>query len=70
MHEYWDLCVHPILFALRESPQSSMGFSPFELLYRCHPRGLLEVLEGGVGDPEEPEVQEVEPYMKQLQQNL
>lgn len=29
---------------MREVPQASMGFSPFELLYGQQPRGLLEVL--------------------------
>ena len=33
-----------VLFAYREVPQSSTGFSPFELLYGRAPRGPLDVL--------------------------
>lgn len=31
------------MFAIRAVPQSSTGFSPFELLYGRHPRGLLDI---------------------------
>ncbi len=34
----------PLLFAVREVPQASTGFSPFELLYGRQPRGVLDVL--------------------------
>lgn len=44
--QFWDLCVDPILFSLRESPQASIRFTPFELVYGRRPWGLLEVLEG------------------------
>lgn len=33
-----------LLFAVREVPQASMGFSPFELLNGRQPRGVLDVL--------------------------
>ncbi len=36
IHEYaknWDKWLEPLLFAVREVPQASTGFSPFELLY-------------------------------------
>ena len=40
----WDV-FHPyLLFAYREVPQSSTGFSPFELLYGREVRGPLDVL--------------------------
>lgn len=32
------------MFAVREVPQASMGYSPFELLYGYHPRGILDVV--------------------------
>ena len=40
----WDLLLPYLLFAVREIPQSSTGFSPFEILYGRHPRGILDVL--------------------------
>ncbi|XP_077148857.1 uncharacterized protein LOC143809698 [Ranitomeya variabilis] len=39
----WDYLLPYLLFAIREVPQSSTGFSPFELLYARRPRGLLDV---------------------------
>lgn len=35
----WDLLLPYLMFAIREVPQSSTEFSPFELLYGRHPRG-------------------------------
>lgn len=32
-----------LMFAIREVPQSSTGFSPFELLYGRQPRGVLDI---------------------------
>ena len=47
----WDKFLPYLLFAYREVPQSSTGFSPFELLYGRTVRGPLDVLreswEGG-----------------------
>ncbi len=47
----WDKWLEPLLFAVREVPQASTGFSPFELLYGRQPCGVLDVLretwEGG-----------------------
>uniref|UniRef100_A0A8C5LXY9 Gypsy retrotransposon integrase-like protein 1 n=1 Tax=Leptobrachium leishanense TaxID=445787 RepID=A0A8C5LXY9_9ANUR len=40
----WDMLLPYLLFAIREIPQSSTRFSPFELLYGRHPRGLLDIL--------------------------
>ena len=40
----WDKLIPYLLFAYREVPQASMGFSPFELLYGCQVRGPLDVL--------------------------
>ncbi|KAJ8340681.1 hypothetical protein SKAU_G00353140 [Synaphobranchus kaupii] len=39
----WDQLLPFVLFAIREVPQASTGFSPFELLYRRRPRGLLDL---------------------------
>lgn len=40
----WDKWLDPLLFAMREIPQASTGFSPFELLYGCQPHGVLDVI--------------------------
>lgn len=49
----WDQWLPYLLFAYREVPQASTGFSPFELLYGHEARGLLsllrEIWEGGQG---------------------
>uniref|UniRef100_A0A8C5BI86 Gypsy retrotransposon integrase-like protein 1 n=1 Tax=Gadus morhua TaxID=8049 RepID=A0A8C5BI86_GADMO len=39
----WDQLLPHELFAVREVPQASTGFSPFELLYGRIPRGLLDL---------------------------
>ena len=40
----WDKWLDPLLFAVREVPQSSTGFSPFELLFGRKPRGVLDLV--------------------------
>lgn len=40
----WDEGVHLLLFAARESVQESLGFSPFELVFRHQVRGPLALL--------------------------
>ena len=40
----WDECIYLLLFAVRESVQESLGFSPFELVFGHSVRGPLKVL--------------------------
>ena len=40
----WDRFIEPLLFAYREVPQESSGFSPFELLYGRTLRGPMSIL--------------------------
>ncbi len=40
----WDKWLPFVLFAYREVPQASTGFSPFELLYGWHVQGPLDLL--------------------------
>ena len=67
----WDQWLPYLLFAYREVPQSSTGFSPFELLYGREVRGpltlLKELWEGGRGG-EEPV--EVVSYVLQMRERL
>ncbi|XP_053537837.1 uncharacterized protein LOC108266115 [Ictalurus punctatus] len=39
----WDLLLPYVLFSVRECPQASMGFTPFDILFGWRPRGLLDV---------------------------
>nr|XP_040058772.1 uncharacterized protein LOC120834693 isoform X2 [Gasterosteus aculeatus aculeatus] len=39
----WDQLIPFVLFSIREVPQASTGFSPFELLYGRRPRGMLDL---------------------------
>ena len=39
----WDRLIPYVLFSIREVPQASTGFSPFELVYGRRPRGLLDI---------------------------
>ena len=53
--KYWNKMLHHLLFAYREVPQSFVGFSPFEHLYRQVVNGPLDVLKntwkaGGPGE--------------------
>ena len=40
----WDKWLDPLLFAVREVPQASTGFSPFELLFGRRPQGVLDLV--------------------------
>ena len=40
----WDKYLPALLFAIREVPQESLGFSPFELLYGRNVRGPMGIL--------------------------
>ncbi|XP_075785301.1 uncharacterized protein LOC142829504 [Pelodiscus sinensis] len=42
--QQWDLLLPPLLLAVREVPQASTQFSPFELLYGYRPRGILDLV--------------------------
>ena len=40
----WDRYINPVLFAYREVPQESVGFSPFELVFGRCIRGPMTIL--------------------------
>ena len=40
----WDKYLPALLFTVREIPQESLGFSPFELLYGCNVRSPMQIL--------------------------
>lgn len=67
----WDRFIEPLLFAYREVPQASTGFSPFEQLYRRNVRGPLAILkELWTGTRLEEEVKTGYQYVVNLQERL
>ena len=55
----WDRWLPYLLFAYREVPQASTGFSPFELLYGRQVRGPLDVLRETWEGPATPKTQSI-----------
>ena len=67
----WDRFINPLLFAYRETPQGSLGFSPFELLYGRTVRGPMTILkELWTGDVEVSEVRTTYQFVVDLRQRL
>lgn len=66
----WDRFLPAVLFAYRETPQVSMGFSPFELLYGRTVRGPLSILREIWDREKEEEVQTTYTHVFDLRQKL
>ena len=67
----WDKYIDPLLFAYREVPQESLGFSPFELIYGWPVRGPMQVLrELWTKDIEDPRVCTTNQYVLDLRERL
>ena len=67
----WHRYINPLLFAYREVPQESTGFSPFELLYGRAVRGPMSILkELRTKELEEPEVKNSYQYVFELREKL
>ena len=65
----WDKLVPYILFAYREVPKSSTGFSPFEMVYGRDVRGPLNILkEGWIGG--KPGGDDIITYVTQIHERL
>ena len=65
----WDRLLPYLLFAYREVPQASTGFSPFELVYGRNVRGPLDILkESWVAKTRSPE--SVVSYVLMIQERL
>ena len=56
--EEWDKHIPFVLFAYRESPHESTGYSPFELLYGHKVRGPLQLIKESWEEPFTEESQE------------
>ena len=66
----WDRYLSAVLFAYREVPQASTGFSPFELLYGRTVRGPMQVLKELWTEKETPEVSNTYQYVLELRNRL
>ena len=67
----WDRYLDPLLFAIRESPQESLGFSPFELLYGRKVRGPMSVMrELWTGEVDTAETKTTYQYIIDLKERL
>lgn len=67
----WDKYLNPMLFAFREVPQESLGFSPFQLLYGRKVRGPMGILkELWSGEGMDAEVKSTYKYVVDLQKRL
>ena len=66
----WDRYLSAVLFAYREVPQASTGFSPFELLYGRTVRGPMQVLKEFWTEKETPEVSNTYQYVLELRNRL
>ncbi|KAK7092164.1 hypothetical protein V1264_009758 [Littorina saxatilis] len=66
----WDRFVPALLFAYREVPQESLGFSPFELLYGRSVRGPLSLLKELWTKETPTEVRTTAAYVVDLRQRL
>ena len=66
----WDRYLSAVLFAYREVPQASTGFSSFELLYGRTVRGLMQIFKDIWTKREDPEVQNSYLYIFNLKQRL
>ena len=67
----WDKFIDPLLFAYREVPQESLGFSPFELIYGWPVRGPMQVLrELWTKDIKDPQVHTTYQYVLDLRERL
>ncbi|KYO29047.1 hypothetical protein Y1Q_0009856 [Alligator mississippiensis] len=65
----WDKMIPPLLSVVREAPQASTGFSPFELLYGRQPRGILNLIKEGWEEQRDKD-QNLIQYVIQLRERL
>ncbi|XP_068097047.1 uncharacterized protein [Hyperolius riggenbachi] len=65
----WDCLIPAVMFAVREVPQASTGFSPFELVYGRRPRGLLDLVKETWESESSPHISVVE-HISQMQERI
>ena len=69
--EIWDKYLQPLLFAYREVPQCTTGFSPFELIFGHNVRGpLFLAKEKLLENNDDPEQLEVTRYVMSMREKI
>ncbi|BFZ17096.1 hypothetical protein BsWGS_20136 [Bradybaena similaris] len=69
--EDWDMFIQPALFALREVTQENTGFSPFELMFGCQPRGALDLYKDLILEKKETaEMKDAYSYVLELRERI
>jgi len=67
----WHRYLAPLMFAVRDTPQDSTGFTPFELLYRHKVRTLMTLLKKiWTGESEDDEVKTAYQYVIDLHERV
>ncbi|XP_061190531.1 uncharacterized protein LOC133198457 [Saccostrea echinata] len=67
----WDRYINPVLFAYREVPQESLGFSPFEIVFGRYVKGPMSILkELWTRDIDDPQVRTTYQYVLDLRERL
>ena len=66
----WDEGIDFLLFAIREVPQESIGFSPFEMLFGRSVRGPLSVIKEEWLNMPSDSTQTIQQYMDKLKRTL
>lgn len=65
----WDLLITPLLFAVREAPQSFLRYAPFNLVYGHHPHGLMNLVWEG-REAKQEQGKDTSQYVRSLWQRL
>ena len=68
--EVWDKYLQPLLFAYREVPQCSTGFSPFELVFGYNVRGPLFLLKEKILDGSDDENLPITQYVLNMRDKI
>ena len=66
----WDRWLPYLMFAYREVPQASSGFSPFELLYGRPVRGPLDLLKEAWEGPKAPHTNSILSHVLQMREKM
>lgn len=66
----WDRFLQPLLFAYREVPHTSTGFSPFELLFGYEVRGPLFLIKEKLLDNCETEEEPITTYVLRMRERI